>query len=444
MPDPLYRQIAEDMHQKIESGELRPGEPLPTEIHLREHYNASRNTIRDAVKFLITRGLVETRPGQGTFVVQTIDPFVTTLGTDTSELADAGRSLEISDARVEVQWAEGVVASELQLTEGSQLVSRHHRRFIDGIPYSLQTEFYPMSMVERGATMLIMNTSIPEGVIRYLEETLGIEQASQRYAITVRPPDETELFFFGLPDDGRLAVVEIRRTDFGESGRPLWLTVTAYPADRNKFVLSTTTRGPVETLTGEGTGPSAAARELSPEKPGTATDVLDRHAQPNRVLLGALSYDFFLAHAGPDTAMAERLYDLLVTKTRVFLDTKSLLLGEDWDRAIAEAQRCSRVTVVLVSANTDAAFYQREEIAAALDLGRRGEATHRVVPVYLGLVAPDVPYGLRLKHGLTVSDKLPIQQVAAQLLDLRRKLVAGELGARGRSRWHRQRPRDST
>ena len=70
MPEPIYRQIADDLRHQIETGELRPGEQLETEIELREKYNASRNTIRDAIKLLTTRGLIETRPGQGTFVVR--------------------------------------------------------------------------------------------------------------------------------------------------------------------------------------------------------------------------------------------------------------------------------------------------------------------------------------------------------------------------------------
>ena len=74
MADPMYRQIAEDLRRQIEAGELAPGAQLRTELELREKYNASRNTVRDAIKWLITRGLVETRPGQGTFVVQKIDP----------------------------------------------------------------------------------------------------------------------------------------------------------------------------------------------------------------------------------------------------------------------------------------------------------------------------------------------------------------------------------
>ena len=56
---------------RLSPSQLGPGSQLPTELELRELYdNASRNTIRDAIKWLITRGLVETRPGQGTFVVE--------------------------------------------------------------------------------------------------------------------------------------------------------------------------------------------------------------------------------------------------------------------------------------------------------------------------------------------------------------------------------------
>src|SRR5689334_17088832 len=83
MPDPMWRRIAEDLRQKIESGELgKDGAALPSEIELRDRYDASRNTIRDAMKWLTTRGLVVARPGQGTFVRQSIDPFVTQLSSD--------------------------------------------------------------------------------------------------------------------------------------------------------------------------------------------------------------------------------------------------------------------------------------------------------------------------------------------------------------------------
>src|SRR5689334_13407747 len=79
MANPMYRQIAEDLRAQIESGALRPGERLRTEIELREQYGASRNTVRDAIKLLGALGLVETRPGQGTYVLQKIEPYLTVL-----------------------------------------------------------------------------------------------------------------------------------------------------------------------------------------------------------------------------------------------------------------------------------------------------------------------------------------------------------------------------
>ena len=60
----MYLQIADDLRIKIETGELAPGAQLPTELELRERYEASRNTIRDAIKRLISLGLVETSDGK--------------------------------------------------------------------------------------------------------------------------------------------------------------------------------------------------------------------------------------------------------------------------------------------------------------------------------------------------------------------------------------------
>lgn len=249
MAAPMYRQIADDLRRRIELGELAPGSQLATEIELRETYNASRNTVRDAIKVLTTRGLVETRPGQGTFVVERISPFVTTLtqvqGSDGSgegspyvqEVVAKRRTPRTSGVRVEIMQADSPTADELQITEGDTVVSRHQQRYIDNTGWSLQTSFYPMWLIEQGATGLMQATNIQEGTVDYLKKAIGIEQAGWRDTLTVRAPDVTETGFFGLPADGRVSVIETRRTAFDKQGRPVRLTVSAYPADRNQFVI---------------------------------------------------------------------------------------------------------------------------------------------------------------------------------------------------------------
>ena len=49
MADPLYRRIADDLRSQIETGQLEPGSQLPPEKKLGELFQASRNTIRDAI-----------------------------------------------------------------------------------------------------------------------------------------------------------------------------------------------------------------------------------------------------------------------------------------------------------------------------------------------------------------------------------------------------------
>jgi GntR family transcriptional regulator len=62
MTEPIYRQIADDLRGKIESGEIARGAQLPTEIELMDQYDASRNTVRDAIKLLTIRGWVSRLP----------------------------------------------------------------------------------------------------------------------------------------------------------------------------------------------------------------------------------------------------------------------------------------------------------------------------------------------------------------------------------------------
>jgi GntR family transcriptional regulator len=265
----MYMQIADDLRNRIELGEtlppesddpadvepdgrlpaaLRPGSQLPTELGLSDAYSASRNTIRDAIKRLASLGLVETRQGQGTFVTQRIDPFVTVLSTDPLAPAGAEGATYLSDVsskdrrprvtvpKVEIQTPTVEVGRRLRVPPRSQVVSRHERRYIDDIPWSLQTSFYPMEFITKGATRLLMDEDIVDGTVRYIAEALSIRQVGYRDWITARSPDLDEQRFFGLAHDA--TVFEIFRTAFDQTGTPLRVTVTVFPTDRNQFIVN--------------------------------------------------------------------------------------------------------------------------------------------------------------------------------------------------------------
>src|ERR1043165_5952565 len=95
------------------------------------------------------------------------------------------------------------------------------------------------------------------------------------------------------------------------------------------------------------------------------------------------SWDCFIAYPAPQRAVAEQLAGHLAPRVRVFFDRHALRPGDDWPRAIAAAIDASLVTVVIVSPETERAFYEQEEIARSVQRARETGADHRVVPIFV-------------------------------------------------------------
>jgi len=71
-----YEHIVRQIHEAIRSGQLQRGAKLPTERELSETFGVSRSVVREAVKVLAAQGIVESRQGSGTFVLDSPAPFV--------------------------------------------------------------------------------------------------------------------------------------------------------------------------------------------------------------------------------------------------------------------------------------------------------------------------------------------------------------------------------
>lgn len=112
-----YQQVAEQLHELIDSGSLSPGDRLPTEVALARSFSVSRATIREALRSLSAQGLLETTrgPGGGSFVttpsMDHVSEFLRLnlkLLSETEELSledfvEARRLLDVSGARFAAQ-----------------------------------------------------------------------------------------------------------------------------------------------------------------------------------------------------------------------------------------------------------------------------------------------------------------------------------------------------
>jgi len=64
----LYEQIVQQIEESIVKGDLKPGDQLPAERDLAQRFGVSRTAVREAVKALREKGLVEAYSGRGTFI----------------------------------------------------------------------------------------------------------------------------------------------------------------------------------------------------------------------------------------------------------------------------------------------------------------------------------------------------------------------------------------
>lgn len=64
----LSQQTADLLTELIQNGEFKPGDRLPNEIELSGRFHVSRTTLREAIRMLSVRGILDVRHGSGTFV----------------------------------------------------------------------------------------------------------------------------------------------------------------------------------------------------------------------------------------------------------------------------------------------------------------------------------------------------------------------------------------
>ncbi len=77
----VVERIVERITNAIISGELKPGDKIPTELELSESIGVGRNSVREAIKILVSLGVLQIRRAEGTFVCDSfndhmLDPLV--------------------------------------------------------------------------------------------------------------------------------------------------------------------------------------------------------------------------------------------------------------------------------------------------------------------------------------------------------------------------------
>lgn len=133
----LAEQVQEQLYDYITAHSMKPGDKLPNEFKLAEQFGVGRSTVREAVKLLVSRNVLETRRGSGTYVKDLIpadmDPLNLRSVQDKVALA-----MDLVDLRLILE--PGI--AELAAYNATEEEIRHLQELCDATEYKIENNLY--------------------------------------------------------------------------------------------------------------------------------------------------------------------------------------------------------------------------------------------------------------------------------------------------------------
>ncbi|HBG16633.1 MAG TPA: hypothetical protein DDW93_07605 [Firmicutes bacterium] len=146
--EPLYITVKSDIENKINEKFYKKGDYLPSEAELQKVYNVSRTTIRQAIRLLISDGLVTIIRGKGTKVTPSrLSYKISSLMSFTELMKQQGLVPSIKDFSVKRMKAPDGVHVKLDLSEGEEVFEIYRVRTADEEPITINTSYIPCQLL---------------------------------------------------------------------------------------------------------------------------------------------------------------------------------------------------------------------------------------------------------------------------------------------------------
>lgn len=142
---PLYIQLKEKIEKHISEGLYK--DKIPSEREFMDEYYVSRSTVRQAIDELVKEGILEKRPGKGTYVCRKhINDWLGSLSSTTETIERMGM---VPGAKL-VESKVIMLPNHLQEITGlSEAYFIKRIRYADNIPIGIESHYYPINLGEK-------------------------------------------------------------------------------------------------------------------------------------------------------------------------------------------------------------------------------------------------------------------------------------------------------
>lgn len=231
-----YTQVASQIISDIENGSYKPGDMIPSERALIEHFSVSRITIRKAIDELVTKGFLQKEQGKGTFVKSEVHrQNLFALTSCREDILRQGMipSTKIISAKVIPATVE--IANNLSIEEGSSVFQLIRVYSANNIPVNYTITNLPLFLFEGLENIDFSSKSLYET----LERTYSVHLT--RAVRTVEASTPSTLVATHLELDTKQPVLLFKATTYGIIDTveyPIECFISHYRSDRFKFYIN--------------------------------------------------------------------------------------------------------------------------------------------------------------------------------------------------------------
>jgi GntR family phosphonate transport system transcriptional regulator len=206
----VWRQIEEALSADILAGHLH--HRLPNETALAERFNVNRHTVRQAIKALVERGMVDVQHGKGTFVREDVIDYQVGRRTRLAHSVANARRVGVSQV---LHWSTLLASAELRqlldLPPQASVLCVETLDVVDDKVIGVCTQYFPLPRFAGLAELYAKN-----GITHLALEQFGILQFQRRMSrVTARMPSKEVAQQLGQPSALPILYVETVYVDEG-------------------------------------------------------------------------------------------------------------------------------------------------------------------------------------------------------------------------------------
>lgn len=232
----LYVEIADDLRRKIVSGELSPGDEVPSEGELAELWQSSRGPIRNALAALRTEGLIETRRGRPARVAVRKAQQAADVSIPFTRWAEQmGTKPGAVTQEVSLRRADEDRAAALGIAVGDSIVDVVRLRLLDGRPTMLER----LTFIEEVGRVLFDVDLDTVSITEYLDSR-GYGYSEVAHEIDAVAANELDSRLLDV--EPGTPILRLHRVTRGADGRIFEASDDRYRSDIIRFTVSASGR----------------------------------------------------------------------------------------------------------------------------------------------------------------------------------------------------------